>query len=55
MSADEHARLRREEAIEPSRRRELAKVVNEATRGLGELELRYVRDLVTARLGKVRG
>jgi hypothetical protein len=54
MTADEHARKRREEMIAPNRRRELTRVVSDATAGLSDLELRYVRDCITAKLAKAR-
>jgi hypothetical protein len=52
MTADELARKRREELLPEQRRRELARLVDEATDGLSALELRYVRDRITARIAK---
>jgi hypothetical protein len=54
MTADEHARKRREEVIAPSRRKELTRIVDTAAVGLSDLELRYVRDCITAKLTKAR-
>jgi hypothetical protein len=55
MSADEHARQRREAMIEPRRRKELTRLVDDAARGLTDIELRYVRDRITNKLAKSRG
>lgn len=54
MTADEHARKRREEMITKIRRTELSRLVDDATAGLSDLELRYVRDCVNAKLAKKR-
>lgn len=54
VTADEHARQRREELIEPKRRDELTKIVDAATRGMSDLELRYIRDRIGAKLAELR-
>jgi hypothetical protein len=50
VTADEHARKRREEMIPANRRKELARLVDEAMADLTELELRFVRDCITVKL-----
>lgn len=50
VSRDEHARRQRALQIPPDRRRQLDERVEETTASLNELELRYVRDQVTAKL-----
>lgn len=55
VTMDEHARQRREQMIEPGRRKELMRQLDDLAANMSELELRYVRDLITARLAKARG
>jgi hypothetical protein len=52
MTADEHARRRREEMIEPKRRDELIRLTDNATEGLSNLELRFVRDCIAVKLAR---
>jgi hypothetical protein len=51
---DEHARQRREELIPAKRRSELDRQVSDLEKKLPELELRYLRDRITASLAKGR-
>lgn len=55
MTMDEHARQRREELIPAKRRTELDRQAADLEKKLPELELRYLRDRVTANLAKGRG
>jgi hypothetical protein len=55
LTMDEQARQRRESLIAEDRRRELTKRFDDLAKGLTELELRYVRDLIGVRLSKSRG
>jgi hypothetical protein len=55
MTMDEHARQRREELIPAKRRAELDRQARDLENRLPELELRYLRDQITATLAKHRG
>jgi hypothetical protein len=50
VTMDEHARLQRESQISATRRKELDRSVRQLADSLGPLELRYVRDAISARL-----
>jgi hypothetical protein len=54
MTMDEHARKTREQLIASPRRRELDKRVEDLDRDLSEIELRYVRDKISAKLSRTR-
>jgi hypothetical protein len=54
ITMDEHARRRREEQIAPKRRRELESRVAEMARELTELELRFVRDIISSKVTKAK-
>jgi hypothetical protein len=54
VTMDEHARQRREEVIAAQRRRELDRRAEALGSELSELELRYLRDQITALLAKGR-
>ena len=56
ITRDEHARQQREKLITAKRRRELDGEVDDLVKGLNDLvELRYVRDRISAKLAKPRG
>jgi hypothetical protein len=55
MSADEHARKRREEMVSANKRKEIAGLVTRLASDLSDLELRYLRDVITLKLAKPRG
>jgi hypothetical protein len=50
VTMDEHARQQRERQIAGSRRKELALTVRELVQDLSEVELRYVRDQLSAKI-----
>jgi hypothetical protein len=50
MTMDEHARLQRERQIPAGRRKELAVIVRELAVSMSEVELRYVRDELSAKI-----
>lgn len=54
LTMDEQARKRRQSLIDPNRRHELTDQFEQLADGLTDLELRYVRDLIGARLSKSR-
>jgi hypothetical protein len=54
ITMDEHARQQREQLISAQRRRELDRQADDLAKELGDLELRYLRDRITAKLAKAR-
>lgn len=52
LTMDEHARQKREESIPATRRSELKRRVEDLAGELSDLELRYVRDVLAAKLAK---
>jgi hypothetical protein len=55
VTMDEHARLAREKQIEAKRRAELKRSTDDLAQDLSDVELRYVRDLITQRLTRAKG